>query len=242
VPAQPLIVGVTVIVPLITSLPLFTAVKDGIFPDPEPASPMAVLLFVQLKLTPAGVPVRTFVGMIVPSFTVVSKPEFTVAIGITVTSRLAPAVAHWPAVVVNVYEPEFWLLITEGLHVPAIPFRDVAGRRGAVVPEQRFVAEPKLNVGATIGFTVTVKVVEPRHWPATGVGVNVYTPEVVLSTTAGLHVPAIPLSDVFGNTGTVPPVQMESVVPKAKVGIVFAFTVTLNVVEVAHCPALGVNV
>jgi hypothetical protein len=53
-------------------------------------------------------------------------------------------------------------------------------------------------------------------------------------TVAGLHVPVIPLPDVFGNAGTVPPSQIVNVVPKLNVGVMFGFTVTVNVVVVAH--------
>lgn len=41
------------------------------------------------------------------------------------------------------------------------------------------------------------------------VGVNVYTPLVVLLTVAGLHVPVIPLDEVVGNAGTVPLIQID---------------------------------
>ena len=58
--------------------------------------------------------------------------------------------------------------------------------------------------------------------------------EVWLSTTEGLHVPTMPLSDVVGKVGTVPPAQITSEVPKLNVGIVFGVTVTVNVVVVAH--------
>ena len=67
-------------------------------------------------------------------------------------------------------------------------------------------------------------------------------PLVVLLTTDGFHVPVIPLSDVVGNIGTVPPEQIVNVVPKLNVGVTFGVTVTVNVVVVAHCPAVGVNV
>jgi len=63
-----------------------------------------------------------------------------------------------------------------------------------------------------------------------------------LLTTDGLHVPVIPLVDVVGNVGTVPPEQIVSVVPKLKVGVMFGVTVTLIVTGNPHCPALGVNV
>ena len=60
--------------------------------------------------------------------------------------------------------------------------------------------------------------------------------------TAGLQVPSIPLSDVAGNTGTVPPVHITSEVPKLNVGIMLGVTVTVNVVGIAHNPAVGVKV
>jgi hypothetical protein len=48
VPEQPLAEGVTVIVPDIADVPVFFAVKEAILPEPLAASPIAVLLFVQL--------------------------------------------------------------------------------------------------------------------------------------------------------------------------------------------------
>jgi hypothetical protein len=64
----------------------------------------------------------------------------------------------------------------------------------------------------------------------------------VLLTTEGLQEPVIPLSEIFGKVGTDPPLQMVNDVPKLKVGVIFGFTVTVNVVVVAHKPAVGVNV
>lgn len=58
----------------------------------------------------------------------------------------------------------------------------------------------------------------------------------------GPHVPVIPFCEVVGNEGTVPPAQMESVVPKLNVGVMFGFTVTPNDAVIAHCPGSGVNV
>ena len=121
-----------------------------------------------------------------------------------------------------------------------MPLVDVVGNIGTVPPEQIVNVVPKLNVGVIFGFTVTVNVVVVAHNPA--VGVKVYTPLVVLLTTDGLHVPVIPLLDVVGNIGTVPPEQIVSVVPKLNVGVIFGFTVTVNVVVVAHCPSVGVKV
>jgi hypothetical protein len=52
----------------------------------------------------------------------------------------------------------------------------------------------------------------------------------------------MPLVDVDGKVGTAPPAQIVSEFPKLNVGVILGFTVTLNVVAVAHCPAVGVNV
>ncbi len=57
----------------------------------------------------------------------------------------------------------------------------------------------------------------------------------------GLQVPVMPLVDVSGNIAAVAPAQIVCAVPKLNVGVRFGFTVTLNVVLVAHCPAEGVN-
>ena len=54
--------------------------------------------------------------------------------------------------------------------------------------------------------------------------------------------PVIPLVDVAGNTGTVPPVHIVRDVPKLNTGIMFVVTFTLNVVGDAHSPAVGVKV
>ena len=54
--------------------------------------------------------------------------------------------------------------------------------------------------------------------------------------------PVIPFADVVGNAGTELPSQIVSDVPKLNVGVIFGFTVTVNVAVVAHNPAVGVNV
>lgn len=55
------------------------------------------------------------------------------------------------------------LSITEGLHVPVIPFNDVFTSVGTVPPEQIESDVPKLNVGVTIGLTVTANVAVVAH-------------------------------------------------------------------------------
>ena len=58
------------------------------------------------------------------------------------------------------------LLTVAGDHVPVIPFKDVVGNIGAVVPVQK--GDIELNVGVTKGFTVIVigNVVTIAHSPA----------------------------------------------------------------------------
>lgn len=63
-----------------------------------------------------------------------------------------------------------------------------------------------------------------------------------MSTVAGFQLPVIPLLEVEGSIGTLPPAQILSVGPKLNVGVTIGFTVTLKLVAVAHCPAEGVNV
>jgi hypothetical protein len=55
-------------------------------------------------------------------------------------------------------------------------------------------------------------------------------------------VPAIPFVDVAGKLGTAPPEQIVSEVPKVNDGFTLGVTVTVLVVPMAHCPAVGVKV
>ena len=63
-----------------------------------------------------------------------------------------------------------------------------------------------------------------------------------MSTVAGFHVPAMPLSDVPGKVGTDPPAHMVREVPKENRGGVLEFTDKVKLVVLAHCPAPGVKV
>jgi len=159
--------------------------------------------------------------------------------GLIVTSNVV-IVAHCPAVGVNVYVPEVVLSTVDGLHVPVIPFDDVVGSVGTLAPAQAASAVPKLKVGVTFGFTVTVSVAVNAHCP--GSGVNVYVPDVVLSILDGLHVPVILLLEVFGKAGTAAPLHIVIEFPKAKVGVTFGVTVSVKLKGTAHAPAVGVNV
>ena len=50
------------------------------------------------------------------------------------------------------------------------------------------------------------------------------------------------LADIVGKEGTPVPEHTVNEVPNANVGVMFGLTVTVNVVVVAHNPAVGVNV
>ena len=63
-----------------------------------------------------------------------------------------------------------------------------------------------------------------------------------MSTVAGLHVPLMPLVEVFGSAGTMPLAQMFNEPPNSNVGVMLGSTVTVNVAVVAHNPAVGVKV
>ena len=63
---------------------------------------------------------------------------------------------------------------------------------------------------------------------------------VAVLFSAGVHVPVIPLLEVVGNGFNVPPEQIGATA--LNVGVMFGLTVIVNVVVVAHCPAVGVKV
>ena len=50
--------GVTVMVPVTGALVAFNPVKEAILPDPLAAKPMDVVVFVQLNVVPATVPLK----------------------------------------------------------------------------------------------------------------------------------------------------------------------------------------
>jgi len=112
---------------------------------------------------------------------------------------------------------------------------DVVGNAASTAPEQ--IAATGVNVGVTFALTVIVNVVVVAHCPA--VGVNVYVVVAVLFN-AGAQVPVIPLFDVVGNAVKISPEQIAAT--GVNVGVILGFTVMVNVVVVAHRPAVGVNV
>lgn len=132
------------------------------------------------------------------------------------------------------------LLTTAGVHTPVIPFDEPAGKVTTASPSHIVVLVPKENVGAILGFTVTVNVVPATH-PG-DVAVNTYVPDRVASTTAGDQVPVMPLSLVLGNTGTVPLRQMVREVPNGKLAVTLGITIVVSVTGIPQVPAAGVKV
>ena len=61
------------------------------------------------------------------------------------------------------------MLTVAGSHEPVMPFNDVPGRIGAVVPAQK--AGIAVNVGVTADVTVMSMLTGAAHWPASGVKV-----------------------------------------------------------------------
>jgi hypothetical protein len=77
--------------------------------------------------------------------------------------------AHCPASGVKLYISLFVLITIAGDHVPVIPFDEVVGNSGAVVPEQNELLI--VNVGVIEGVTV-IEIgtgVKDAHCPASGV-------------------------------------------------------------------------
>lgn len=66
------------------------------------------------------------------------------------------------------------MLISVGFQVPVMPFSDVDGKAGTKSSAQIVSVVPNVNVGFTLGVTVTFKIVGDVHPPP---GIKVYVPE-----------------------------------------------------------------
>ena len=71
-------------VAVIGALPVFVAVKEGTFPVPLAANPIAVLLFVQVNVTPVVGLLKEDWGTLAPLHTEKLEGTTTVAVGFTV--------------------------------------------------------------------------------------------------------------------------------------------------------------
>jgi hypothetical protein len=120
--------------------------------------------------------------------------------GVTVTILVA-AIAHCPAVGVNVYVVVA-LLLNAGAQVPLMLFSEVVGN--VTTPPLQIVVSGLTIAVAPGAFTLTVIVAVVAHNPA--VGVNVYVVVVVLFI-AGLQVPVTAFVEVVGKL-KLPPLQI----------------------------------
>jgi hypothetical protein len=93
-------------------------------------------------------------GAVVPLHIGAIAAKVGVTTGLTVTDKVV-ALAQSPTAGVNVYVPLAVLLTVAGLQVPVIPLFEVVGKTGAIAPLQ--IAGIAVNVGVTIGFTITDK-------------------------------------------------------------------------------------
>jgi hypothetical protein len=101
-PVQPLADGVTIIVATSGAVPLLTAANEGTSPIPVAASPIDVLLLVQLKVVPATGPLTVTCVVAAPLQTAWSAIAFTIGVGFTVIVRLPDGPAQPFAVGVTV--------------------------------------------------------------------------------------------------------------------------------------------
>ena len=118
VPVHPFATGVMVIVAVMDDVVALVAVKAGIDVTPVPLAPkpIAVLLLLQLNVTPAGVPVRVLAATATPLHQVWFASAVAVGIGYTVTVTLV--VPEHPNAVVPVTE---YVVVLVGLTVTGFP-------------------------------------------------------------------------------------------------------------------------
>ena len=90
-------------------------------------------------------------------------------------------------------------MIVAGVHVPLIPFKEVAGNAGGV--EFWHKGPITLKVGPICDVTTTFIVADVPHCPVAGVNVWVVVPTAEVLIVAGLQVPATPFVDVPGSVG-----------------------------------------
>jgi hypothetical protein len=83
-PVHGVIVGVTVIVPVMGEAVVLVPTNDGTFPAPPAARPIAVFEFVQLNVAPAGVLAKALAGIVAPAQTVMLGIGVTTGFGLTV--------------------------------------------------------------------------------------------------------------------------------------------------------------
>ena len=86
--------GVTVMVAVIAVPPVLVGVKLGTSPLPLDPSPMAVLLFDHVNVTPDGVPDKLVTGTVTPAQIIMFAGAVAVGVGFTVTVPVAGLLAQ----------------------------------------------------------------------------------------------------------------------------------------------------
>ena len=123
-----------------------------------------------------------------------------------------------------------------GDQVPEIPLGEVVFKTGTTEPLQKLIYA--IKSGVILGITTKVIEIVLAHWP--GLGKNVYNFVIELSKT-GDQVPIIPLLEVVVNGDKLSPEQIG--LNALKVGVtVGGVMVTVNAIDVAHCPGFGVKI
>jgi hypothetical protein len=79
-------VGVTVIIDVNAAFVLFTAVNDGIVPEPDAGIPIPGCVFVQFITAVDGVLVTVCAGIVSPEQTLYVPPGLTVPVGLGLTN------------------------------------------------------------------------------------------------------------------------------------------------------------
>ena len=89
--------------------------------------------------------------------------------------------------------------MADGVHVPLIPFEEIAGKSGTGLFWQKVV--PKLNIGVIWSVISITMVVSVAHCPASGTNLQAVFPSKAVEIVAGIQLPEMPLYDEFGNSG-----------------------------------------
>lgn len=196
VPTQPAaVVGVTVIVAVTAVGVVLMAVKLGILPVPAAAKPMLGVLFVQLYIVPATVPVNVIAAVLAPvhnvwlataptlavGFTVIvnvfGKPTQPSALGVTVMVATTGALVLFTATKAGILLPDPAaakpMLGVLFVQVNVVPLTGPVKPTAVVVaPLHTVWLAGWFTIG--VGFTVTVAIIgTPAHPPNDGVMVNV---------------------------------------------------------------------
>ena len=181
---QPFAVGVTVIVAVTGLLVLLVAVKAAILPVPDAASPMLVLLFVQLNVVPATAPVKFTAVVVAPLHNVWLATAFTVGVGFTVIVNVVGVPVQVTPLLV--YVGVTVIVATTGALVGLVAVKDaILPVPDAARPMLVLLLVQLYTVFAPLPVKITAAVGAPLHtaWLATaftvGVGLTVIVNVIV---------------------------------------------------------------